>query len=140
MKTLVLKIENRAADISTALSTIQDFAEEQGLPPAFVMQIGVSLDELLANVVRYGYEDDAAHHIDVVVAYDHGEMTIEIIDDGKAFNPLSVPAPDLDTNLDTRKIGGLGIYLVRKFMDRVQYVRRDSRNHLQIAKALPSGQ
>ena len=139
MNTLALKLENRVEAIPAALAAVETFAEKQGLPATFVMQTVVSLDEILTNVIGYGFEDDAIHHIEVDVACARGEITIEIIDDGKAFDPLSQPAPDLEADLEHREVRGLGIHLVRTLMDRVRYVRRDGRNHLSIAKATPAG-
>ena len=57
-------------------------------------------------------------------------------DNGAAFDPLSVPAPDLTTSLDERAVGGLGLHLVRNLMDRVSYSRAGERNQLTLVKAL----
>ena len=103
------------------------------------MQAVVSLDEILTNVIGYGFEDDAIHLIEIDVECARGEFTIEIIDDGKPFDPLSQPPPDLEADLENREVRGLGIHLVRKLMDRVRYTRRDGRNHLFIAMATPTG-
>ena len=139
MTNLGLQIENRIDDVTEALSAVEEFVEKQALPDALVMRVVVSLGEILSNVLSYGFEDDRPHRIDVFVEYARGEIAIEIIDDGKEFDPLSFPPPDLEADLDKRKIGGLGIHLVRNFMDRVRYARRDGRNHLSIAKALSAG-
>lgn len=139
MKNLGLQIENRIDHVTEALSAVEAFVEKQGLPESLVMRVVVSLGEILTNVLSYGFEDDRTHLIEVFIEYANDEIAIEIIDDGKEFDPSSFPAPDLEADLDKRKIGGLGIHLVRNFMDRVRYARRDGRNHLSIAKALSTG-
>ena len=64
-------------------------------------------------------------------------LTMEIIDNGRAFDPLTeTPEPDLDSVLGDRPIGGLGVYLVKTFMDELLYRREDGRNHLKMVKHL----
>ncbi len=58
----------------------------------------------------------------------------EIADDGRAFDPLQAPVPDIGASLQDRAIGGLGIYLVRKTMDGVTYRRQDGRNVVTLTK------
>jgi serine/threonine-protein kinase RsbW len=63
-----------------------------------------------------------------------GEIKAEVEDDGEPFNPLEAPEPDTEKSLEERTIGGLGIHLVRKLMDRLEYKREGERNLLTVRK------
>jgi len=63
-----------------------------------------------------------------------GEITIEVEDDGQPFNPLEAPEPDTTKSLEDRLVGGLGVYLVRKLMDGLEYRRHEGKNLLVMKK------
>ncbi|HEX4193960.1 MAG TPA: ATP-binding protein, partial [Stellaceae bacterium] len=66
-----------------------------------------------------------------------GEMIVtELSDDGRAFDPLNAPPPDLDSAIEDRRIGGLGVHLVKTMMDDVTYAYRDGRNHVTLRKKI----
>ncbi|HEX3026476.1 MAG TPA: ATP-binding protein [Clostridia bacterium] len=94
----------------------------------------MSLDEILTNTVGYGFKDSEEHEIIVKFVLYNKTLTIEIRDDGIPFNPLKQPEPDLSQNIEERPIGGLGIHLVRKMMDAVDYRREEGCNILTIKK------
>lgn len=127
-----------ASDISE-LERLHDAVAELGevgdWPPDLVYQVDLVLEELIVNTVNYGYDDDARHEIEVTLTSDADVFTVEIIDDGHAFNPLNdAPEPDLDAGIEDRPIGGLGIHLMRVMMDDVHYRREKNKNHLTLIK------
>src|SRR5690606_35908678 len=87
-------------------------------------------DELLTNIIAYGYPDGARGEIAVRAAIADGRLRIAIEDDGQPFNPLDHPAPDLESALERRETGGFGIHIVRGSMDRIAYCRLPGRNLL----------
>ena len=91
------------------------------------------LEELGLNVMDYGY-DDGIHEFEIVLTSEPDTLTIEIIDDGRPFDPLSdTPPPVLEGSIEDRPIGGLGVHLVRELMDELHYRREQGRNHLTLA-------
>jgi len=98
--------------------------------------VNVSLEELLTNVISYGYEDTQEHEIILRLSFADGEMTAEIEDDGRPFNPLEMTEPDINKPLEERQVGGLGIYLVRKFMTNLAYQRHEGKNRLTLKKKI----
>jgi anti-sigma regulatory factor (Ser/Thr protein kinase) len=94
------------------------------------------LDELLTNIISYGYTDSDTHQITVELTVVDGAMTIRIVDDGVAFNPFEQDAPDLESSIERRELGGLGIHLVKKFMDDYSYQRSDEFNIVTLSKSL----
>ncbi|MGQ0666179.1 MAG: SpoIIE family protein phosphatase [Nitrospiraceae bacterium] len=101
--------------------------------------LNMALDDLLSNVVQYGFPNDPEEHSIRVEGEVRGEYVIlTITDDGVPFNPLAVAAPDLSLPHDERDIGGLGIHLVRSMFDELSYHRTVGHNVLTIKKKLVS--
>jgi serine/threonine-protein kinase RsbW len=135
-----LSVPATDAGIKAALEALERLWAEQGLSRAVTWPVDVSLDEVLANVVRHGLEGrgDSAR-VDVELVLEQGDpprCEVRVADDGPEFDPLGAPAPDTSLAIDERPIGGLGIELVRRLMDEVQYERRDGRNHLRLVRRL----
>ena len=90
---------------------------------------------MVVNVINYGHRGDPNHEIAIDLNCEADKLTIEIVDDAPAFNPLKDnPEPDLTSKLENRPIGGLGIYLVHHLMDEILYRREQGRNHLTLIK------
>ena len=98
--------------------------------------ICVVLDEVVSNIVKYGYGPSAPGEILVVLEMRDSQVELDILDDAPAFNPLERAAPRTDQALEDRPIGGLGIHIVKKLMDEVVYRREGGRNRLTLRKRL----
>ena len=130
-----LLIANELDELQKINAAIEELAEEENWSPDVTFQIGLAVEELGVNIVNYGYEDDKDHEIRIVISSEDEAITIEIEDDGHAFNPLSdAPEPDLDAEVEDRTVGGLGIHLVRTMMDEVHYQRQQNKNCLTLVK------
>jgi len=101
------------------------------------MQIDVAIDELLANIASYAYAPGTG---EVTVRLDFNAdarvVSITFIDAGVAYDPLAKPDPDVTQDISKRAVGGLGIFLVKKTMDDMRYVRREGHNCLTILKRI----
>ena len=115
---------------------VDRFGTECSLSEDHLVTLNLILDEMVSNVIKYGYDDDQKHQIKVEVVVEPSLMTIEVQDDGKAFNPLEAPLPDFDIPLEQRRIGGLGVYIVKAMCDEVVYKRENERNILTMRKKL----
>ncbi len=124
---------NLAAHLRLA-EALTAWAAAEGIDPALVTTFELAFDEVLANIVSYAYDDGGEHAIEVSCSWDGTTLSAEVVDDGKAFDPLRAPPPDLDSSLEERAVGGLGLFLVRELMDEVRYRREEGRNHLRLAK------
>jgi anti-sigma regulatory factor (Ser/Thr protein kinase) len=127
---------NRRTEIERVVELAERFGEEHQLPAEVVMSIHLVLDEVVANIISHGYDDTAEHQIHVTLALDESVLTIRVEDDGRAFDPLAAPPPDLDLPLEERPVGGLGIHIVRSVMDAVEYQRDGDRNVLIMKKTI----
>ncbi len=130
-----LCIESDLSELERLHDAVAELGEVGNWPPDLVFQVDLVLEELIVNTVNYGYDDDARHGIEIALTSDADVFTVEIIDDGHAFNPLSdAPEPDLDAEIGDRPIGGLGIHLMRVMMDEVNYRREQDKNYLTLIK------
>jgi serine/threonine-protein kinase RsbW len=92
--------------------------------------MNVALDEMLSNIIKYGYTDDAIHEIHVRLSVSGRMLVAEIEDDGQPFDPCAAGPVDVDAPFEERKVGGLGIHIVRNLMAEVGYARVADRNRL----------
>jgi anti-sigma regulatory factor (Ser/Thr protein kinase) len=115
---------------------VESFGLAHGLPPKSVFHLTLCLDELVTNIIDYGYADFDEHPIDVTITLDGDRVNIRIEDDAQPFNILEAPDPELDIPLEDRlrPIGGMGIHLVKNMMDRIEYTRADGKNILLLQK------
>ncbi len=131
------RIEAKVTEIEKALDPISDVLEEVGVDHKTCYKVRLALDELLTNVVFYAYDGGQG---EVEVSYeiidDPHHILIKVVDEGKPFNPLTVEDPELNTSVDERKIGGLGLFIVKKTMDEIDYRRENNQNILIIKKNL----
>jgi serine/threonine-protein kinase RsbW len=128
------EIPNRIEASAALGSELEAFGLDHGVPLAVLNDLNVVLDEILTNVISYGYADGAEYVIVVDVDVADGAVVMEVVDDGVAFDPLAEPAPDLRGGLHQRRIGGLGIQFVKHLTDSCCYRRADGKNHLRIVR------
>lgn len=133
----VINVEmvNELSEIERLSLIIDEFVERNGLSPKVAFELNVALDEILTNVITHGYDDSGPYPIQVRGRLEDGFMTIEVEDGGREFDPLKASEPDLDSGVEERPIGGLGIHLVRQLTDRLEYRRLEGRNLLTMWKA-----
>ena len=129
--TLPATVEN----IGKITAFVEGRMEEKDCPLKQIMQVSMAVDEVMANVAMYAYAPGTGD-VTVAVDFDDGSRTVSItfIDRGVAFDPLAKEDPDVTLPAEQRKIGGLGIFLVKKTMDDVAYRREGDKNFLCIKK------
>ncbi len=128
-----MTIESKHDELDRVSAAIEELGEESGWAPDLVYKIGLVLEELALNIINYGFTDEEIHYIDVSVKTEDATVTIEIVDDGRPFNPIvDAPRPDLEGPIMDRRIGGWGVHIVRTIMDDVSYVRADNKNRIKL--------
>jgi len=131
---LEIKLHNKLSELDRFNQALTEFGRQHRLPDKVMHDLNLALEEILTNIISYGYIDSREHEIRVSLSARPGEVRAEVEDDGQPFNPLEAPEPDITKPLEERTIGGLGIHLVRKLMDALEYKRRADRNILTIRK------
>lgn len=123
------------------LDTVTDFVteqlEEMGCAMKVRMQFSIAVDELFANIAHYAYGEETGMATVRVARSDDGRYAmVTFMDQGVPYDPLAKEDPDIALSAEERPIGGLGIYMVKKSMDRVTYRYEDGSNVLTIEKAI----
>src|SRR5262245_9895035 len=126
----VVEVKNCLSEIERVTRVAEDFARRHQIDAETSHNLKLALDETLTNIMSYAYDNAVEHIIVARLSLTQGKLIVEVEDDGIPFNPLSAPEPDTKQSLEERSIGGLGIYLVRKLMDELEYRRQNGRNIL----------
>ncbi len=129
-----MSVPSDAAQLSVLTQFLQEFWSAADLPPAETVTFELALEEIFMNVVTHGSRAGRVPLVEVSLALCDGCLTLRIEDDGPSFDPLSLAAPDVTASLEERRVGGLGVYLVRQMMDAVSYQRLGGRNQLSMTK------
>ena len=129
-----IAITNRPGDRALVLDMLEGFFREHHLPDRPLHELQLAIEEHLTNVVSYAFDDEATHPIVMRLVLQDATLRIEVEDDGRPFNPIAHPAPDLTLPIDQRPIGGMGIHMIRKSVDDLEYRRERDRNVLVLWK------
>lgn len=130
-----LSINATVENIPAVTAFVDEQLEALGCPMKAQMQIDIAIDELFSNIAYYAYNPEVGPAtVRVEVVEDPMAVRISFIDHGKPYDPLAKADPDTSLSADERGIGGLGIYMVKKSMDEVNYEYRDGENILTIKK------
>jgi len=125
---LTVSIENRLENIAEITERFDTFSEEQKINMAVNQKVDLAIDDLVNNIISYGYRDEDLHTIDVTFKRMESELIIIIEDDAVPFNPFDTEKNDTHLAIDDREIGGLGIHLVKNLMHSCQYQRKANKN------------
>lgn len=135
-----IRAKNDLNEIERVSQFATEFGERVGLPDRIIFAMNLALEEILVNIINYGYEDGDVHDVCVrLVINAQGALVIEVEDDARPFDPTRAPDVDLEQSLEDRNIGGLGIHLVRTLFDDFEYHRREPRGNLLILKKRDPG-
>jgi sigma-B regulation protein RsbU (phosphoserine phosphatase) len=132
---LRLELDAAATEIGRALAAVREFCAAQGWPETVAHDLALSLDEILANVIRHGYRGAPAR-ISVRARRAGDAVELEIRDGAPAYNPLRAPEADLGQPIEERAPGGLGLHFVRTVMDGMEYAREAGENRLRLTRNL----
>ena len=127
---LSMMLTNELHEIPRAAERVEAFCRAWQIPGRTVHRFQLALEEVLTNAITYAFSDADRHEIAVSIEFRKEILTATVSDDGAPFDPLARPPPDIHAAVEDRKVGGLGIHLLRSLMEMVEYRRADGRNHL----------
>jgi anti-sigma regulatory factor (Ser/Thr protein kinase) len=125
----------KLAQLDTIQAWVNSLLEANECPTGISLQISVIIEELFVNIVSYAYEGKAGE-VTLRIAIDNSMFRMQFEDYGKPFIPLEHPLLDTKEPLGKRRIGGMGIYIVRKTVDKIEYRREQGRNILTLYKRI----
>ena len=132
----ILVIENDISEISKLAVFIDELSEEMNLTPELIFNLNLVLEEAVSNVMLYAYGEEKHKEISLMANMSDGNLVFVLTDSGKEFDPTKVPDADITLSAEEREIGGLGIFLIRQIMDKVDYQRIEEKNVLTMRKQL----
>ena len=132
----ILVIENDISEISKLAVFIDELGEEMNLTPELIFNLNLVLEEAVSNVILYAYGEEKHKEISLMANMSDGNLVFVLTDSGKVFDPTKVPDADITLSAEEREIGGLGIFLIRQIMDKVDYQRIGEKNVLTMRKQL----
>ena len=127
----VLTVEPSMESVAQVSGFLEAQLEKMEVPIKTANRLMIATDEIYSNIVRYS----GAKSAQVRCAAEKGRLTLTFRDDGKPYNPLEAEEPDIAASAEEREIGGLGIFMVRKLMDSVDYMYKDGHNVLTLTLA-----
>jgi serine/threonine-protein kinase RsbW len=126
------RFANRPEDLSRVTEEAVRFVEQRHVGERAAYVANLAIEEMGTNILKYGYDDLAVHEILLRLEVLPGALLLVLEDDGHAFNPVAAPEPDVNGPTEARVPGGLGIHLIRKLAERMDYERCDGRNRLTV--------
>lgn len=130
----IIKITNRLEEVPQMMASIEEICTEEGIDEMTILGINLALEEAVVNVVNYAYPEGTVGDIEMEVNADAKAITFILRDHGKPFDPTAAKEVDITLSAEERQIGGLGIHLIRNYMDEVKYDYCDGQNVLTLVK------
>lgn len=132
----ILILRNEIEEISKLPLFIEELGNELGLSPELIFNLNLVLEEAISNVVLYAYPKEEHEIITLTAKKIENQLIFILTDSGKEFDPTQIPDADITLSAEERSIGGLGIFLIRQIMNRVEYQRIEGKNVLTLGKEL----
>lgn len=135
--TRILSLDNQVSELTKLSAFVEQTCGEAGVDQTLTMSINLALEEAVSNVIFYAFpKGETGHRITVKFTLRGNELRYTIFDRGIPFNPLARADTDITLSAEDRSIGGLGIFLVKQIMDRVEYERKGAENILKLTKII----
>jgi len=136
MGSISFALKNNLTELDALCEHVTSFCKSSGVSKRQTFEINLALDELFTNIISHGFTDGNEHHVHIHCVDEDGVLKITIEDDGVPFNPTDAPHPNLKCAFNDREIGGLGIHLIRSYMDCIEYRRESGKNVLTLTKTI----
>lgn len=133
-QTSSITLEASLENLGTINSFIHKWAKKASLSTHSENELLLAAEELYINIVRYAYPESLGK-VTIHCRIDEDSLVLKIKDEGIPFNPLQLPEPHLVSCLKERKVGGLGVFLMRRFADNVKYEKQGKYNVLTLVKS-----
>lgn len=136
MITRSITLNNEIGEISRLMGFVEQIGEDMKLCPSLLPSLQLALEESVSNIILYAYPGETGKQITVEAGKTEDRLLFIITDSGTPFDPTQVAEADITLSAEERPVGGLGIFLVRKIMDEVEYCRIDGNNILLLKKKI----
>ncbi|MBP1649056.1 MAG: Anti-sigma regulatory factor [Bacteroidetes bacterium] len=138
VKTESIHIESRTDRLIAVREFVSASARKFGFSDEEVSKIALAVDEACTNIIKHAYKFDPTQYITVTIKPRGRTFEVSIKDTGRQFNPSDIMTPDMKEYLTHYRRGGLGIYLMKSLMDKVEYdIEPGKKNEVRLTKYLP---
>ncbi len=134
---LELSVKSSTDNLSIIRDFIKNTALSLGYSNAIIGNIILAVDEACTNIIKHAYKYSPSGDIQIELNRINNKFIITILDNGIEFDPNLIPEPDIKEYYKQRRIGGLGMYLMKKMMDEVVYSKYKNKNQVKMVKYLP---
>ena len=131
-----ISIRNRLDELERVNRFVEEICEELGLDMELQMNLNLVIEEVVVNVISYAYPESKEANIELLAESDGKELTFVLSDHGNEFDPTLSDGANMDENPAERKLGGMGIYIVKNIMNEVTYQRLEGKNLLTMRKEI----
>ncbi len=125
-----IKLSNALDELATLSRWINDVVDQTNTSKEFGFKLNLALEEAVTNIIQHGFVDNQQGCIEIKVSLDGQKMAIDMRDDGIPFNPLEDHTILIPDNLEDAAVGGLGIHLIKNYVDNISYQRTEEKNIL----------
>lgn len=126
---MIFSFNSNISELDRVFTVVTYFCKVNSVSEETVCKLKLIVDEVVSNVINYA---EISSKISIFITKKNGDIKLKITDSGKLFNPLLMRNPDVTLSLEDRKVGGLGIFLVKEYSKEIKYRRKDSKNILTV--------
>lgn len=130
-----LRIDAKVSNLNQVTDFINSYLEENEASLKVINQLDIAIEELFVNICNYAYLDSEGEAL-INISIEDNIASISLIDNGIPFNPLEASEPDINLPANQRRVGGLGIFMVKKMVDVLSYEYKNKQNILTLKKVI----
>lgn len=131
-----LSVSSSTSHLAEVRNFVAGHAEKTGLSQKEIDEIRLAVDEAYTNIIKHAYNNSPSKPVTIEVGTSPTHIWISIKDEGRSFKPEDYKAPDILKRIKNKQRGGMGVFLIQKLMDQVQYNRTGSHNEIRMVKNL----
>ena len=131
-----LSVDSSTEHLSEVRDFVAEHASKLGLSPKDISEIRLAVDEAYTNIIKHAYKNSPSKPVTVEMGFNRSQLWISILDEGESFKPDEYQEPDILRRIKNKQRGGMGVYLINRLMDQVQYNRKGHLNEIRMVKNL----
>ncbi len=131
-----LSVDSSTKHLSEVRDFVAEHAQNVGLTEKDISEIRLAVDEAYTNIIKHAYKNSPSKPVKIEIGVDSKKLWISIMDEGESFKPDEYKAPDILKRIKNKQRGGMGVFLIQKLMDQVQYNRKGKMNEIRMVKNL----
>ena len=134
--TYTLSVDSSTKHLSEVRNFVATHAKNEGLKDKDIAEIKLAVDEAYTNIIKHAYKNTPSRPVKIELGVSNSQLWISIMDKGNSFKPEEYEAPDILQRIKNKQRGGMGVFLIQKLMDQVQYNRKGDMNEIRMVKNL----